>query len=605
MYRGAVVLVCLVVIAEAKILDFARIQNYTRWLGFGALNETDNELWSGIIKDCRKEVTFSCIQKNAYEYLDHTLLDPGNITVFDGLSLVRNNLDYDACVKSDLKSNLVEDDGGSDEGRGAKVNEEEEEEEHLSPLEEVTHALREKAIKFLATRDYRIQLPGFIGSGAGFNISPREIDERGALVRIDFDMRAIEEQQQGRLFFIKKIKKHIQQKLFTALLLIILVIKIIKFKFMFVIPFLFGVGAAKKLFLKLLLFLIPAFGHVFKLCSSYYSSHATKYHHHQHKVAHHHHHIPVPVPVPVSKPVYYDHPPPSHVYDHPPPYILDEDFQGYDYAHPHIQYRKDIEELKEWGIEPYDEPYDQLAPQPGMVYPVPAFTGTPSKLSPKISAPPHNSLPPPFLAKPSSIVDKVPPLPNSASHSLAYSAYAPSSPPRSTGIRPPPTPLPPGVVEAPFFGPQKPPAMQVNKQQQVFGGFPQQQQQSRPGHNPQLQHSASSANAALVTVPQKSKQYDDEFYGPIVERLDEIFNQLRFSEESCRERLVCSMYKNPALYAPHSNIVSNELSRDPQELRENVTSLSSQRFHRYFNAAQIGQDGGDCLRAFYCSINTE
>ena len=78
--------------------------------------------------------------------------------------------------------------------------------------------------------------------------------------------------------------KFIQNKLLTSLLALLIIIKLIKVKFMFVIPFLFGVGAAKKLFLKLLLFFIPAFAHVFKLCSSYYSSHNTKYHHHHHQV---------------------------------------------------------------------------------------------------------------------------------------------------------------------------------------------------------------------------------------------------------------------------------------------------------------------------------
>lgn len=78
--------------------------------------------------------------------------------------------------------------------------------------------------------------------------------------------------------------KFIQNKLLTSFLALLLIIKLIKLKFMFVIPFLFGVGTAKKLFLKLLLFFIPAFAHVFKLCSSYYSTHGTKYHHHHHQV---------------------------------------------------------------------------------------------------------------------------------------------------------------------------------------------------------------------------------------------------------------------------------------------------------------------------------
>lgn len=53
----------------------------------------------------------------------------------------------------------------------------------------------------------------------------------------------------------------------------------------------------------------------------------------------------------------------------------------------------------------------------------------------------------------------------------------------------------------------------------------------------------------------------DPFYSPILQRLDKVFNSLGIVDESCRERLVCSMYKNPVKYSPHSNYVSAELSR--------------------------------------------
>lgn len=53
----------------------------------------------------------------------------------------------------------------------------------------------------------------------------------------------------------------------------------------------------------------------------------------------------------------------------------------------------------------------------------------------------------------------------------------------------------------------------------------------------------------------------DPFYSPILQRMDNVFVQLGFNEEACRERLVCSMYKNPSKYTPHSNLISAELSR--------------------------------------------
>jgi hypothetical protein len=53
----------------------------------------------------------------------------------------------------------------------------------------------------------------------------------------------------------------------------------------------------------------------------------------------------------------------------------------------------------------------------------------------------------------------------------------------------------------------------------------------------------------------------DPFYSPILQKMDNVFVQLGFNEEACRERLVCSMYKTPSRFSPHSNFISAELSR--------------------------------------------
>lgn len=46
--------------------------------------------------------------------------------------------------------------------------------------------------------------------------------------------------------------------------------------------------------------------------------------------------------------------------------------------------------------------------------------------------------------------------------------------------------------------------------------------------------------------------------------------------------------------------------RDPQELKRDTSeSASSQKFHKYLNAARIGQDRGDCVWKYPCHINTE
>lgn len=53
----------------------------------------------------------------------------------------------------------------------------------------------------------------------------------------------------------------------------------------------------------------------------------------------------------------------------------------------------------------------------------------------------------------------------------------------------------------------------------------------------------------------------DPFYSPILEKIDKILNGLGIHDEVCRERLICSMYKNPIKFSPHSNLLSAELSR--------------------------------------------
>lgn len=583
--KYVIVIVCFFFVARAnsQLFVMKNLEKYSRIFNLGGLwvNKTGNELWDGLIRDCDRSITFSCIQKNAYAYLDHVFEERDNITVFDGFTMTKNKLDYSTCRRN-LKENYQDsmDENLVDGSIKDDCNEEESEEERdrqfdekQSPLEEVTDALRKRTVKFLATRDYEVQLPDFFFEGATIKLSPREVDENGALVRVDFGQSGVE--NQGRLFF-KKIRKFIQNKLLTSFLALLLIIKLIKLKFMFVIPFLFGVGTAKKLFLKLLLFFIPAFAHVFKLCSSYYSTHGTKYHHHHHQIAHHHHHVPVPVPVPT----YYSH----HHHN---------EFDGYDYAHPHIQYRKDMEELKEWGIEPYEEPYEIQGESiggggtgpvhpPGVLpasFSAPTYSGTYSVSQYASNVQP---LPSPYLEK----------HPQVSAHNLAYSAYADNN--RRTNSAP--------VVNVPLNPANLPTTLLPTATNvKAYTSFGQMQNvNSRQGST------KSNQIESKITVGTRRSDYDDEFYGPIIKRLEDIFKQLRFVDEPCRERLVCSMYKNPTVYSPHSNLVSNELSRDPQELKQTgIESSSSQKFHRYLEAARLGQDGGDCLRTYPCHINTE
>ncbi|XP_014600031.1 PREDICTED: uncharacterized protein LOC106784714 isoform X1 [Polistes canadensis] len=598
---------------RSELLNYDKLYSFAKTFHLDQListtNTTDNELWHGLLKDCKKKVTFSCIQKNAYSYLDGTFSDQNNITIFDGLTLTKNNLNYGTCGignndRRSIDENLIDDDRSMNKNCELEDDENDDKENDAngtrrrgrmmderpkSPLEEITDALRQKAMKFLVTRNYEIELPKILFEGTTMKISPRQIDDTGALIRLDFNQGS-GVSNEGRIF--KKIKKFIQNKLIFSFIALILIIKLIKVKFLFVIPFLFGVGAAKKLFLKLLLFLIPPFAHIFKLCSSFYTSHGPKYHHHHHQIAHHHHHVPVPVPVPA----YYDH---HHHHE--------DDFNGYDYAHPHIQYRKDVEELKEWGIEPYDDLYEDTTNKhvPGVLpapmnNPISEYpTGT--NYNNQYGIPQYAANVRPVVVSPS-YKDKYPLSISAHAHNLAYSGYLDDKYNRrvvepngiSTSVKS--VNVLPGV-------PVKQPITNVKKNTY---GILSQANVRQAATVPRINKVVATSKNSIVSSSSVTQTYDDDYYGPIINRLEDIFAQLRFFDESCRERLICSMYKNPTVYSPHSNLVSNELSRDPQELkRGTLESASSQKFHKYLNAARIGQDRGDCVRTYPCHINTE
>ncbi|KAG6459416.1 uncharacterized protein LOC115449453 [Manduca sexta] len=118
----------------------------------------------------------------------------------------------------------------------------------------------------------------------------------------------------------------------------------------------------------------------------------------------------------------------------------------------------------------------------------------------------------------------------------------------------------------------------------------------------------------------------DPFYSPLLSRLDGIFARLGLAPaentvneeaqiggqslsdvklESCREQLICLMYSSPAKYAPYSNLVSAQLSRELNELRRPVSDNPEiLRFFRYMRAARRGQEGADCMRSHPgCSSN--
>ncbi|CAB3257654.1 unnamed protein product [Arctia plantaginis] len=106
----------------------------------------------------------------------------------------------------------------------------------------------------------------------------------------------------------------------------------------------------------------------------------------------------------------------------------------------------------------------------------------------------------------------------------------------------------------------------------------------------------------------------DPFYSPLLSRLDGIFarlglepsdNSINDNIEACREQLICLMYANPAKFAPYSNLISAQLSRELNELRRPVSDNPEiLRFFKYMKAARRGQEQSDCMYSYpTCTSN--
>ncbi|KNC21385.1 hypothetical protein FF38_12540 [Lucilia cuprina] len=674
------------------------------FLRFAKRFTADNNLWSGIIQDCYRRPTFSCFQKNVYYYLND-VLDAQDVNVTQRLKFYKNENSYqydveaaeeDVPTPSTLSSLAVDsmENVAAEEENDVKENEipyarnsrsftdNPTMAETPTPIEEVTNALYGKSIKFAMTHDIELKLPEMMFDGATFRISPQAIEGNGVIAKLELIPKQQSEARLAGKILMKKIQKFLKSKLLLSFLALVLIIKIIKIKLFWLLPLVIGVGAAKKLLLKFLLFLFPALSHLFKLCSYYQQTyHSTKYHHHHHHINHHHTVVPAwhsaeNAHIPE---IIYTHPPKGHVsaYLHgapihesygPPSH---EHFEtgwansgpglGSDFisdinrvAHiddktnsfkPHSN--NDANELHGWGLG--TTPINNLAQnkkRPPLQQNQQQQHNSNQRFSTTLQKPPINQAQQPQnYQKPQAtshtfnpFIQSPQPQPGDKQsffnskyrNNIAAAQSAPSpvyTPARQPSLPPLQNQLKPQQIQAALsqaaqIAAQYDPTRNQEQQQAAGGQSLQPQQQLSPELSAQLKE-AIRIQAEQRLVQQQQKILDkqpfvqdgqplmplnyDPFYSPILLKIDKIVEQLGVTDDLCKERLVCSMYKDPQRYSPHSNFVSAELSRDTNELQPITnTNQAVVRFFRLIQAARDGQDQRDCLALYpNCSINTE
>ncbi|XP_065362071.1 uncharacterized protein Osi17 isoform X2 [Calliphora vicina] len=560
------------------------------FLRFAKRFTADNNLWSGIIQDCYRRPTFSCFQKNVYYYLND-VLDAADVNVTQRLKFYKNynSYQYDVEEAEDVPAPSTQSSLAVDSMENMAAEDENDVEENEipyarngrsftdnptvaeTPIEEVTNALYGKSIKFAMTHDIELKLPEMMFDGATFRISPQSMEGNGVIAKLELIPKQQSEARLAGKILMKKIQKFLKSKLLLSFLALVLIIKIIKIKLFWLLPLVIGVGAAKKLLLKFLLFLFPALSHLFKLCSYYQQTyHSTKYHHHHHHINHHHTVVPAWHSAENSHipEIIYTNPPKGHVsaYLHGAP--IHENYGPPSHEHFETGWANSGPGL---GSDFFNNKYRnnvaaaQSAPSP--VY-------TPAR---QPSLPPlQNHLKPHIQAA----------LSQAAQIAAQYDSTRNQQQQAGGGQT-----LQPQQQLTPELSAQLKEAIRIQTEQRLV-----QQQQQILDKQPFVQDGQ----------PIMPLNYDP-FYSPILLKIDKIVEQLGVTDDLCKERLVCSMYRDPQRYSPHSNFVSAELSRDTNELQPITnTNQTVIRFFRLIQAARDGQDQKDCLALYpNCSINTE
>ncbi|XP_047036100.1 uncharacterized protein LOC124641891 [Helicoverpa zea] len=552
---------------------------------------TGNVLWDNILNKCTAKPTVSCLQKNVYSYLDDRLGMNGDVEVTSGVCFKKNSVDINKYSK---EANTIYLTGNKDDDKGRYLEEENEIEdtEPESPFEEITDALYDKSVKFLVTHDMKLTLPDTFFQGATLRVSPRALTKTGALVHIELEpkVEVQERNGEGRLFF-KKIKKYIKKKLITAAIAIILVIKLIALKLVFVLPLIMGVTTAKKMFLKLLLFLFPALSHIFKLCSWYHQNyHTTKYHHHHHLITHHHKnphhphqaaygaHSPHSSTV-VVRPHSQGPPPSSDSYDNEN-WPLSGAPLGTEYIIGDIHRNAisnfkptlgDANDINAWGLGMPPGPamnVGEYAASNNVAQTAAASANVPQRIAATNTGRPVGP-PNPYYRNNKKTTPKDPLLAEKEAliRAAAIAARAPPSPVRDEILRV-------SAVKLKETNRIKAETELVKQQQQIL----------------------SAQDPETIAA--------EKFYGTLVETVDGLLSQMGANDLGCRERAVCALYGDPFKHTPYSNLVSGHLSKDSNELLPAADSKMALHYYRYVQAARDGQEQKDCNTTYpNCNVD--
>ncbi|XP_018321606.1 uncharacterized protein LOC108734517 [Agrilus planipennis] len=575
MCRLLVVFVCLLSGAFAADMDFNNILD-----GFNPKTISE-ALKSTFLNanlttpDC-KNATNGCLQTEVVTYLEHVVEALKSFDIRELIRFPKNNNTFDDFEETN------EVDKSDETFRKDRT-----------PLEE----LEKRFSKFMFTHDIQINLPDTLFDSNVLQISPRagKGKEKGIIAQFKILSNKI---TKGKPRIFHKIKK-IGEKLKNAVLALILFFGLAKVLISFLLPLVVGVATAKKILVKVLLFVFPFLAFFFKLCP--FTPYGTKFHHHHHHISHAHQlpHTP--------SFVYHDLKHEHHPHHHDVITGPDYHSEGPAFANELISHRNDP-----------SNPFVGQG-QPGAVHRIrnnkPPFNRplTPNEIEAMVNEAEKEALLKARLQQErlrvqmenKRLQDEI------KLHLLRQEklkAHATNL--ANGGVVNTLVPPKPSIVLASNASVMN--AIQVDSNKISLS----------PSLQPPFQASVIQTvqRQTIVTpVPQPVRFSTedpiqkaaaityDPFYSPILEKIEKILTGLGFVEDQCRERLICSMYKNPVKWSPYSNLVSVELSRDAKDLQKpTYANAAVVKFHRYVQAARDGQDQRNCSKLYSsCPINTD
>lgn len=144
----------------------------------------DNEMLNDFLVIC-KIPSVSCLEKYVIKYLNDTFESKDNFRL-DYLTFIKNDNNY-------TENTIDEVENEDDNGRSTSNY-------------DVMYVLQEKATKFFMTHNLQFNLPDSIMEGATVQISPRSLEETGAVLKVEILPKQLQSVGEGRILF-KKISK--------------------------------------------------------------------------------------------------------------------------------------------------------------------------------------------------------------------------------------------------------------------------------------------------------------------------------------------------------------------------------------------------------------